>query len=245
MRVFVFLLAGLIVTAAAEASARDATVADSGTSLKLAQAAQPLVPPAAPDTGLDPGVREPADVNGPRTQHHPEIDLTEPDPSDVGPDGMSPENLSIGDIPVIETVELTPETAKRALDVYFLATDKYEAADLESYENLQDFVDQNPMGKSFEADVKAAGFANVTEWNTAFSAVGFAYATIVDDQTADIKAQIAELEEDTELAADMKNRMIASLKATIPSDNNKKVIEDLLDDPVYGDKLKQLDLGEE
>jgi hypothetical protein len=43
----------------------------------------------------------------------------------------------------------------------------------------------------------------------------------------------------------MKDRMIASLKAMIPSDNNKKVIEDLLDDPVYGDKLKQLDLVEE
>ena len=93
--------------------------------------------------------------------------------------------------------------------------------------------------------MKAAGFANVMEWNTAFTAVGFAYAAIVDDQTSDIEAQIADLEADTEIATDMKDRMIASLRAMIPSDNNKKVIEDLLDDPVYGDKLKQLDLVEE
>jgi hypothetical protein len=31
----------------------------------------------------------------------------------------------------------------------------------------------------------------------------------------------------------------------IPSDNNKKVIEDLMADAVYGPKLKQLDIEQE
>ncbi|MCX7346098.1 MAG: hypothetical protein NTU78_10245 [Alphaproteobacteria bacterium] len=220
MRVFVFLLVSLVSAAAVQAS----VASGSGTADILAQAGTPLAPPPLPDTGSD---------------------LTTPDPNASEDDGSSPDNLSIGDIPVIETMEITPEIARKALDVYFLATEKYEAADLEAYDNLQDFVDQNPAGKNFEADVKAAGFANVMEWNTAFTAVGFAYAAIVDDQTSDIEAQIADLEADTEIATDMKDRMIASLRAMIPSDNNKKVIEDLLDDPVYGDKLKQLDLVEE
>lgn len=39
--------------------------------------------------------------------------------------------------------------------------------------------------------------------------------------------------------------MIKALKAMIPSDNNKKVIEDLMADAVYGPKLKQLDIEQE
>jgi hypothetical protein len=244
MRVFVFLLVSLVSTVAVQAS----VASNSGTADILAQAGAPLAPPPLPDTGSpEPPASEAPTTPGdpPTIQDDPEVDLTTPDPNASEDDGSSPDNLSIGDIPVIETMEITPEIARKALDIYFLATEKYEAADLEAYDNLQDFVDQNPAGKNFEADVKAAGFTNVMEWNTAFTAVGFAYAAIVDDQTTDIEAQIADLEADTEIATDMKDRMIASLKAMIPSDNNKKVIEDLLDDPVYGDKLKQLDLVEE
>jgi hypothetical protein len=244
MRVFVFLLVSLVSTVAVQAS----VASNSGTADILAQAGAPLAPPPLPDAGSReaPASEAPTTPGDPPTiQDDPEVDLTTPDPNASEDDGSSPDNLSIGDIPVIETMEITPEIARKALDIYFLATEKYEAADLEAYDNLQDFVDQNPAGKNFEADVKAAGFTNVMEWNTAFTAVGFAYAAIVDDQTTDIEAQIADLEADTEIATDMKDRMIASLKAMIPSDNNKKVIEDLLDDPVYGDKLKQLDLVEE
>ena len=69
--------------------------------------------------------------------------------------------------------------------------------------------------------------------------------SVVDDQTADLELQIKEIEGDTELAQDMKDKMVKALKALIPSDNNKKVIEDLIADPVYGPKLKQLDTEEE
>lgn len=124
-------------------------------------------------------------------------------------------------------------------------SEKYRDAELEEYENLQDFVDQNIQGKDFEADIKAAGFANVNQWNTAITAVSFAYVAVIDDQTTEIQQQIAELEADTELAKDLKDRMIASLKAMIPSDNNRAVVEALLDDPAYAEKLKQLDIGEE
>ena len=40
----------------------------------------------------------------------------------------------------------------------------------------------------------------MTDWNTAITAVGFAYAAIVDDQTTDIEAQIDDVEADTEMA---------------------------------------------
>lgn len=82
-------------------------------------------------------------------------------------------------------------------------------------------------------------------WNLAITTLTFAYSNAIDDQSADILQQISEIEQDTELAQDMKDRIIASLKAMIPSDNNKKVVADLLDDPVYGERLKQLELVEE
>lgn len=154
------------------------------------------------------------------------------------------EDFSMGDIPVVETIELTTDVARRALDAYVLVSDKYKDAALENYENLQDFVDQAPQGKAFEADIKAAGFATVNEWNTAITTLSFAAANISDAETNDIRLQIEELKTDTEMAQDMRDRMIAALNAMIPSENNKKVVAELKQDPAYAEKLKLLETEE-
>jgi hypothetical protein len=142
-------------------------------------------------------------------------------------------------------MELTPDIAKRALDSYIAAKNAYGESDLEQYENLQDFVDQTEDGKRFEADVKAAGFANVSDWNLAITTLGLTYASVIDDQTADLKQQIEEVEGDDQLAQDMKDKMVKALQALIPSENNRKVIEELMADPAYDEKLKKLDIEEE
>lgn len=219
-----------------------------GSSTLLAQADTPLPVPGAPEAGEPAPQQQPPAEPGTDDGAGTGEDLTAPDPGQ--PDQMdgedtSPDDLSLGEIPVIETMELTTDIAKRALDIYVLVKTKYENSDLESYENLQDFVDQNAEGKSFEADIKAAGFANVNDWNLAITTVTFAYTSVTDDPTEDIKSQIAEIEADTELAQDMKDRMITSLKAMIPSENNKRVIAELMTDSAYLDKLKQLDVEEE
>ena len=164
---------------------------------------------------------------------------------DDGTDPNAGDELSLGEIPTIETMELTPDVARRALDSYLLAKEKYADTDLDQYEDLQDFVDKTEDGKKFEADVKAAGFANVSDWNLSISTLTLAYSSVIDDQTADLEQQIKEIESDTELAQDMKDKMVKALKALIPSENNKKVIEELMADPVFGPKLKQLDTEEE
>lgn len=168
-------------------------------------------------------------------------DLSQPDDQS----SPSPDDMSLGEIPDIVTIELTDDIARRAIDVYTLVKTKYANTDLEQYDNLQDFVDQNARGKEFDADIKAAKFANVTEWNTAITTLGFAYSAIGNDPTGDINQQISEIQADTKIAQDMKDRMIKSLKAMIPSDNNKKVVADLMKDPAYAEKLKQLDTQEE
>jgi hypothetical protein len=173
-------------------------------------------------------------------------DLTEPDPTQPT-DGETPpeDEVSIGEIPIVQMVELTPETARKAVDAYVIVKDKYKDAALENFDSLQDFVDRDPLGKAFEADIKAAGFANVTEWNLAITTVGAAYSNIVDDQSTDIKQQIEEVEKDTELAQDMKDRIITSLNALIPSENNHKIVQEMIDNPVYAEKLKLLETEEE
>jgi hypothetical protein len=203
-----------------------------------------------------PPVATPAPVPAPTTPPAPPVQA-EPDtpleeiPGQT-PDGGTPseengvdDEFSLGDLPIVETVELTADGAKKAIDAYLLVRDKYKDADLESFENLQDFVDQTPQGKSFEQDVKAAGFANVNEWNTVVTTISFAYGNIIDDQTDEIKQQIEEIKVDTEMAQDMRDRMIAALSAMIPSDNNKKIVEDLIKDPVFGEKVKALETEEE
>jgi hypothetical protein len=173
-------------------------------------------------------------------------DLTEPDPTQPT-DGETPpeDEVSIGEIPVVQMVELTPETAQKAVDAYVIVKDKYKDAALENFDSLQDFVDRDPLGKAFEADIKAAGFANVTDWNLAITTVGAAYSNIIDDQSTDIKQQIEEVEKDTELAQDMKDRIITSLNALIPSENNHKIVQEMIDNPAYTEKLKLLETEEE
>lgn len=242
---FTHILAALAVLTANDVQDRAAATATSD--LILAQAETPLqIPQEAP---AQPGAAAPPSPAEAETPAEPPAeDLTQPDPGQPATEddeGTSPDELSLGEIPVIETMELSPDIAKRALDSYLLTKEKYANTDLEQYENLQDFVDQTPEGKNFEADIKSAGFANVTEWNLAITTLGVIYGSVIDDQTPDLLQQIEEVEQDTELAQDMKDRMIKALKAMIPSGNNKKVIEDLLADPVYGPRLKQLDIEEE
>ena len=169
-------------------------------------------------------------------------DLTQPAPdSETEPvEPVSPDDLNLGEIPVIKTIELTVDAAKRALDVFAVVREKYKDANLEEYEDLQEFVDKAPQGKAFEADVKAQWFSTVNEWNSVITSVGFAYSAVVDDQSSEIAMQIEEIKKDTTIAQDMKDKMIASLSAMIPSDNNRRVVEDLMKEPGYADKLSLL-----
>jgi hypothetical protein len=209
--------------------------------------AAPATPPAASkDTSqvpAQPGTEQPAapDTTAPDTTAPPAPGDTAQPPAD----GEPTEEPSIGEVEEVKVVELNPDMAQRALDAYVLLKDKYKEAQLENYESLQNFVDRDPMGKAFEADVKAAGFPNVDEWNIAITTVSNAYANITNDQSADINQQIEEVQKDPELAQDMKDKLTHSLQALIPTENNRKVVQGLMDNPANAEKVKQLETEEE
>jgi uncharacterized protein YicC (UPF0701 family) len=176
----------------------------------------------------------------------PGLDLTEPDPT-LPTDNETPpaDEVSVGEVPDVKMVDLTLDMARRAVDAYVLLKDKYKDAQLENFDTLQEFVDKDPMGKTFDADVKAAGFATVDDWNQAVTTVGAAYSNIIDDQSSDIKSQIEEVQKDPDMAQDMKDRIVASLNALIPTENNRKVVQQMIDDVNYAEKLKLLETEEE
>jgi hypothetical protein len=174
----------------------------------------------------------------------PEADTPEPDGEKV-PDQEADDEMNLGEIPVVETVELDAAKTRTAIDTYAAVREKYQDSGLENYEDLQDFVDKTEEGKKFEAEIKAAGFTNVNEWNLIISSASFAYTNELDDQSDEIMAQIEDLKLDTELAQDMRERMVKSLEAMIPSANNKKIITDLINDPAYAEKIKILEIEEE
>ena len=151
-----------------------------------------------------------------------------------------PDTMSLGDIPEIETVELTADMAKRAVDAFSMVREKYADTAIYEYEDLEEFVDKTEAGKKLEADVRSFGFGNVTEWNTAITSVGLAYSALNEDPSDNVEQQIAEIKADTNLAQDMKDRMVKSLSAMVPSQNNRNVVQELVKDNTYSEKLKLL-----
>jgi hypothetical protein len=199
--------------------------------------AQQATPPVdnkavtAPDKGAD----KPVDPSA--------TDAKPADPSAA--DTESGGDVSVGEVPDVQTEELTADIAKKAVDGYVMVHEKYQDSPLEDYQDLQEFVDKDPKGKEFETDIKGYGFNTVNEWNLAVTSLSIAYNNVLDDQTADIKQQIEDLQKSTDMAQDMKDRNIKSLQATIPSENNTKIAQDLIKDPVYGEKIKLLETTEE
>ena len=154
------------------------------------------------------------------------------------------ELLESEDIPVIKTIELTVDIAKRAIDALSEVRDKYNDQGIDEYDTLEEFVSATDAGKRLEADVRRFGFEDITDWNTSITSVGFAYGAVKDGEEEEILQQISEIKADAEIEADAKTQMIASLQAMIASTNNKSIVRQLMQDEYYAAKLKLLDATE-
>ena len=199
------------------ASSQQATPPDPKANVTAAPDAKPVGKAAAPDAPADPSA---ADQQGSG-------------------------DVSLGEAADIQTEELTPDLARKALDGYAMVHEKYQDSPLEDYSDLQEFVDKDPKGQQFETDIKAFGFSSVSDWNLAVTSVSVAYNNVLDDQTADIKQQIEDVQKSADMAQDMKDKTVKSLQASIPSENNTKIIQNMIKDKVYGEKIKLLESSEE
>ena len=165
-----------------------------------------------------------------------------PPPPEAEPDELAPpDSPEFGAIAPVETVELTLDAAKRALDAFADVRDKYNDQGIENFESLEEFVTNTDAGKRLEADIKAHGFSDVTEWNKTVTTVSFAYSAVFDGQETDIRRQIEAIRNDRGLDEAERGQILAYLDSLLPSENNKKVLRELLDDPIYRERLKLLD----
>lgn len=177
----------------------------------------------------DPGPRGPAPGLDPGSG----AAMGKPDPTMPSrPGRQRPEDLT--------TQFLTVDAAKRAVDAFVAVRDKYNNEGIEDYNSLEAFVAETEAGKRLEAEVVAHGFDDITDWNVTIMAVGFAYSAIVYDYATDLRQQIEAVRQDRSLDKAMRTRLVAGLTALIPSRNNRSVLQALLRDPIYRDKLRLL-----
>lgn len=175
-------------------------------------------------------------------------DLLQVDPSSIvpAPEGsQKPENSGEPEaippvIQVVKTIELTPDIAKRAVDGFVKLKEAYQDTDIAEYETLEEFVANAKEGPALEKDIKSYGFETVGDWNTAVTSVSFAYAAVVGTQEDEIKQEIENIQNETELEESLRKSLIDGLRSMLPSDNNKKVVAEMNKEPAWAEKLKLL-----
>ncbi len=143
-------------------------------------------------------------------------------------------------IATVETIELTPDMAKRAIDGFVKLKQTYQDTDIAEYESLEQFVTEADEGPALEKDIKSFGFATVGEWNIAITSVSFAYAALSGTHEDEINQELENIKNEVDLEETMKKSLIEGLKSMLPSDNNKKVVSDLNKQTEWAEKLKLL-----
>ncbi|HYM99416.1 MAG TPA: hypothetical protein VET25_06710, partial [Aestuariivirgaceae bacterium] len=93
----------------------------------------------------------------------------QPQPDVAEEETIPPDEMSLGEVPPAQTVELSVDLAKKAIDAFVLVRDKYADSTIYQYETLEEFVEKTDDGKKFDSDIKSFGFVTVAEWNVAIS----------------------------------------------------------------------------
>lgn len=153
------------------------------------------------------------------------------------------EALISEDIPDLEAVELTEDSARRALDAFAEVFGKFDDEEIAKYPTLQEFAEKSPEGKKFAEIIRKHGFGSVREWNNVISNIGFAFTSIEEGHDDEVFRQIKQVEARADLPKERKERLLKYLRALVPSLNNRKVVQQLMQDPAYMRKLDLLEGG--
>jgi hypothetical protein len=140
----------------------------------------------------------------------------------------------------VKTVELTPELARRAIDGFVLARDKYANSSIDQYETLEEFASKSEDGRKLQADIKTLGFDSLEAWEVAIGTVSLTFGAVSEGSDYDVPQQIEEVKKDSSMSEERKAQMIAWLNSLIPSPNNKAAILEVMKDDGYREKLRLL-----
>jgi hypothetical protein len=140
----------------------------------------------------------------------------------------------------VKTVELTPELAKKAIDGFVLARDKYANSTIDQYETLEEFASKSEEGRKLEDDIKGLGFKSLAEWEVAIGTVSLTFGAVSEGSDYDVPQQIEEVKRDASMSEERKGQLIAWLNSLMPSPNNKAAILEVMKDEGYREKLRLL-----
>jgi hypothetical protein len=224
--------------AAPPAPAEPATPPAPATSPQPAAPAEPATPPEAVAPPPAAGSEEAA----------PSVPETAPEGEQAAPDDSGEPDLPPASF---TQVDLTPDTARKAVDSLLLIQDKYKDADFGDPSDPEAFAQSMKEAGVLDqvlADLKPYGFTSVEEWARTFMSLWLAGSLILEGQEpADVDKEIAEIEADTSIPQAERDSTVAWLKITRPPEKNMEVVRELFDDPVYKQKLDEMlaiDAGE-
>ncbi len=171
----------------------------------------------------------------------PDAEGREPPPDDPVWEALELESLIAEEIPDVKAVELTPEMARRALDAFADIQHLADDPAIADYPTLAEYARATGKGREMEARIRRHGFRDIAEWNTVIVNLGFALTSVQEGTDQPILDQITAVENSKALPEARKKALIRRLKLLIPSENNRKVVRELMKDPAYAGKLKLLD----
>ena len=141
-------------------------------------------------------------------------------------------------------VELTADTARRAIDTFLEVKGKYGDNALDDPSDpkaIADTMKTEGIYDKVKSDVTQHGFSGVEDWAKTFTSVGLAASFVREGQDAgSVDRQIADLEKDEAVPQAMKDATIAMLRQMRPSENNIAVAKALIEDPAYKDKVDRV-----
>lgn len=168
--------------------------------------------------------------------HHPDANDTElgfPEEDNIG-SAQEPELLPLN------VIELDEDTAKRAIDALDAVYQDYGDRGLDEYETLEEFVAQTEAGKQLEKDLREFKFRNISAWDSAITSLSITFQDLLDHGSHGIHEQIQHIRDNRGLDEETRDILIANLEALIPSSNNRKVLQKLMKNDTYKEKLERL-----
>ncbi len=150
--------------------------------------------------------------------------------------GMPPGANPMGAGVQIPQVELSDQSARKAIDALLAMRDKYgdkapgvkargsSAAAFSALEGVTSIIRQH-------------GFSSTEEWHKAVVSVAMAYGFA--REKTDVDESIAKIQNNPQIPAALKQQMLAMMKGVQPSDNNLEIVRGLMSDATYAEKLKR------
>ncbi|MGF7162758.1 hypothetical protein FHS85_004413 [Rhodoligotrophos appendicifer] len=153
---------------------------------------------------------------------------------------VTEEGTDYGDIAPLVQVDLDPDVALRAVDVYLTLRDTIGTDQLEALSEQSSDESLTTLVPEMKGILEKYGFADEDAWLEVLQSVILAYEALQDDSLEQAKQSLAEIQADTSMSPEQKGRAEAMLRSMIPSDTNMEVIRKMMRDPTVGAKLAQV-----